>query len=93
MTARVICIGPNLPDQTRGSFHVHAVGCADIDRSYRSREFDTDKTNVIEVNTLEELVEYVYADQLREEEDATASDYANDFYVFPCVKGLHSSDS
>jgi hypothetical protein len=90
MSATVVCIGPNLPDQSRGSFHVHAAGCADIGRSrdYRSREFDGDKANPIEIETLEDLVEYVYADQLAEDDETTASSLTSDFYVFPCVKGI-----
>lgn len=31
----IVVIGPNLRDQSKGSFHVHAAGCADIKRNYR----------------------------------------------------------
>jgi hypothetical protein len=90
MSVSVVCIGPNLPDQSKGSFHVHAAGCADVTRSpdYRSREFASDKTNSITIETLTDLVEYVYADQLAEDEESSASDYASDFYLFPCVRGI-----
>lgn len=77
----VVILGPNLPDQSNGSFHVHAEGCADIQRSplYRSREFDTDKKNPIDVDSVEDIARYVYDF----EDDPT--EYVSDFYVLPCV--------
>jgi acyl-CoA-binding protein len=31
----VTVIGPNLRDQSKGDFHVHRAGCADIARRYK----------------------------------------------------------
>lgn len=86
---RVVIIGPNLPDQSKGSFHVHAAGCADIRRSpqYRSREFDYDKTNPVSVADRDEIVEYAYADQIGGGE-MTVADGRSDVYVFPCAAAL-----
>lgn len=86
---RVVVIGPNLPDQTRGSYHVHAAGCADIGRSrdYRSPEFAYDKTNPIAVADRDEIVEYVYADQIGGG-DMTVADGRGDLHVFPCAAAL-----
>ena len=84
---RVHVIGPNLPDQSKGSFHVHAAGCADVRRSpdYRSREFAHDKAHPIEADSLTAVIEYVYADMLDDEPGGTVEDYRSDFYLFPCV--------
>jgi len=83
--ARVVVIGPNLP-RSDESFHVHAAGCSDIYRSldYRSHEFDSDKANAMEFNSVEEIAEYVYADQIAEG-GYDAADLINDFRIFPCV--------
>jgi hypothetical protein len=35
MTVRIS--GPNLRDQTKGSFHVHREGCADIKKAAKKR--------------------------------------------------------
>jgi len=75
---RVIVLGPNLIDQSKGSFHVHAAGCRDIN-SYYGRQFDADKANPLDVNSVEEIAEYVY------DYEDNPREYANDFYVFPCV--------
>lgn len=86
----IVCIGPNLPDQRKGSFHVHAKGCADVvrNRDYLSPEFAFDKTNGIEAETMAEVVKYVYADQLAEDADLTIDDCVNDFHVFDCAQAL-----
>jgi hypothetical protein len=77
----VIVLGPNLPDQSKGSFHVHAVGCADINRSpiYQSSEFWGDKQSPMDVNSVEEIAEAVY------DFEENPTEYVSDFYVFPCV--------
>lgn len=78
----VVVLGPNLMDQSNGSFHVHAAGCADIKRSraYDSPEFDDDKKYPLDMESVEQIADYVYADI---EDDPR--EYVNDFYVFPCV--------
>jgi hypothetical protein len=85
---RVVVIGPNLPDQSRGQYHVHLAGCADIGRSrdYRSGEYDADKANPIEVDTLDEAVEYAYGDAIDDGDDVAS--LRSDMYVFPCAAGL-----
>lgn len=79
-------IGPNLPDQSKGQFHVHAKDCADVTRSrdYRSKEFAHDRSHTIEVKSLAEVSAYVYADQIGQGE-MTAEGGVSDIYVFPCV--------
>lgn len=82
-------IGPNLPDQSRGSFHVHAKDCLDVwrNRDYRGPDFKTDRETTVEATTVAELVEYVYADQIGEG-SMTVNDGIGDLYVFPCANAL-----
>lgn len=79
---KVVVLGPNLMDQSNGSFHVHAAGCADINRNraYRSPEFADDKRNVLDMQSVEEIAEYVYSDVTD-----NPTQYVSDFDVFPCV--------
>ncbi len=74
---KVIVVGPNLPDQSKGSFHVHAVGCSDL--NHYGREFDSDKANPLDVSGVEEIADYVY------DFEENPREYVNDIYVFPCV--------
>ncbi len=77
-------MGPNLHGSER-PYHVHAAGCADVQRSavYRGREHQSDKDTPIEVDNLVEVAEYVYADV---EDDPW--NLIDDFEVFGCAKGL-----
>lgn len=90
MIVRVV--GPNLNDQTRGTFHVHADGCADLKKYGPGRRFGGDeygeRETPLDVDTALEVVEEIYADQLDENPDVTAADWLDDFYFAPCVKSL-----
>lgn len=83
--ASLIVLGPNLPDQRNGSFHVHAEGCANINRNpdYKSREFDSDKASPMEFASEKEVAEYVYADMLDENDIDTL---ISDVYFHACVR-------
>jgi hypothetical protein len=92
---KVHIIGPNLLDQSKGSFHVHAEGCADMKRSPRvydwrggRGEHAGDIKTPVEVESMQDIVEYCYADQLDEGDYDGWRDLDNDFHVLPCVKGL-----
>jgi hypothetical protein len=76
----VVVLGPNLHG-SNSTFHVHAAGCADIKRNafYRSPEFNDDKRNPLDFNSVEEIAEYVY------DFEENPRDLVNDFEVFPCV--------
>lgn len=84
---KLIVIGPNLPDQSKGSFHVHAQGCLalNVKSYYPSPEFDFDRTNAMEFDSVQEIAEFVYADMLDENE---VTDLLSDFYVHTCVDYL-----
>jgi len=80
----IVILGPNLADQSKGSFHVHSAGCADIKRNrlYKSREFDSDKRNVQDFDSEKQVAEYVYADMLDENDMATL---LSNIYFHACV--------
>ncbi len=82
----VTIIGPNLRDQSKGSFHVHAAGCADIVKmSRRDPEFAHGWD--MEASTREEVAGEVYADMI-DESGATPESYVSDFHFAPCCASL-----
>ncbi len=88
---RVHIIGPNLPDQSNGSFHVHAEGCADVKRSplYRGPDFASDRRHTFDVASLVDIVEQTMPDQVAEEGDGfDPLSWIDDFHILPCVGNL-----
>lgn len=87
---KIEIVGPNLVDQSKGSFHVHAAGCADLNkRQYHSNRNIEQYLWIIEAESQQEIVEEVYSDFLPTNDDGeptTWLDYADDVYIFPCVK-------
>jgi len=83
---RVHIIGPNLPDQSKGGFHVHAEGCSDVKRSklYASPEFDGDKSYVYDLPSAVAAGDEVYADHIAEG-SMEPGEGVHDLYFFPCV--------
>jgi hypothetical protein len=87
MTQRVLIVGPNLQDQSKGSFVVHAVGCADLKRLAR-REPEVAFGWQIDAATTDEIVESIYSDIMAEHEGdewATVAAYRSDVHIAPCV--------
>jgi hypothetical protein len=81
MAQKVTIIGPNLRDQSKGEFHIHAAGCADIARqAKRDRAFEEGWT--IEAETLTEVCDEVYPP---EDFDCEPGEYLSSFHVAPCV--------
>lgn len=90
--ASVVVIGPNLVDQSTGSFHVHAAGCSDIKRrEYSSREFEYDRTHPIEFGSEVEVSEYINSDFI--DDDNPAESFLNDIHFFPCVNFEEKKES
>ena len=84
---RVTICGPNLRDQSKGTFHVHAEGCADLKRhAHREPEYRDGWT--INAESREAVADEVYADIIDENPDSTAADYVSDFHFFPCCNDL-----
>jgi len=87
-----IC-GPNLNDQSRGTFHVHSDGCMDL-RHYgpgRKQGGERDGRREMQVKdaTVAKIVAEVYADHIAEQPVTSRLSYAvdliNDFWFAPCV--------
>jgi hypothetical protein len=72
--------GPNLRDQSKGTFHVHTADCADC-RRYRDEErLDMD------ANTREAVVLEIYPPEDFDYDIATEFGmYASDVWFAPCV--------
>lgn len=83
MTQRVVIVGPNLSDQSKGSFHVHAEGCADLRRNHNLRY--EDHGHVIDATSLCHVAESVYDNGIMQD-DETGLDYLSDFHIAPCVQ-------
>ena len=87
---KLVVPGPNLNDQTRGSFHVHAHGCADLKHygpGTKNGGAEINYTDVFDVQSKLELVSVVYGDILTENDDIPES-YLGDFWFAPCVQDL-----
>jgi hypothetical protein len=84
---RVTICGPNLRDQSKGSFHVHAAGCADLVRGARREpEYRSDWT--IEAATRDDVVLEVYSDMILANDCDPIEDYRSDLHFFPCCADL-----
>lgn len=88
MSQALHVVGPNLRDQSKGSFHVHAAGCRDMKRmAKRDPEFDFElrqHPQGDEFSTCVEVAESVYDNGIMTD-DETGEDYLHDFYFAPCV--------
>jgi len=84
---RVYICGPNLRDQSKGSFHVHAADCADLRRSSEPVYAEELKHPPVEVASAVEAAEYVYDNGIMQDGE-TGADYLHDFHFFPCCDGL-----
>lgn len=82
-TQTLTIVGPNLPQQAKATFHVHAAGCADLKRGWIKRyaidAWDMDATCLTDV----EADVYDFAPD--ENPDYVLGDYQSEFYFAPCV--------
>lgn len=80
----VVVVGPNLRNQDKGDFHVHAKGCADLHRDPVVRR--EDQSFVIEVESKLDVVEAVYPpEEFGYDPAEEAGDYLSDIYFAPCT--------
>lgn len=86
----VTIYGPNLRDQTRGTFHVHAAGCAHGKHYGPGTKFGGDDAGLpLEADSATAVVEFIYADQLAEHDgDVKPADWLDDFHFAPCARAL-----
>lgn len=86
---KVYVVGPNLNDQSKGQFHVHAAGCADLKRMARCdgayREELTHEP--VDLETQEAVARHVYDNGIMEEGE-TGLDYLSEFHFFPCCERM-----
>lgn len=88
--------GPNLNDQSKGQFHVHAEGCAHGRNYGRRGRLGGERGWTVEVGTKLAVCAAVYADHLgdlglTEDDDAGVAilaDWLSDFHFAPCLKGV-----
>lgn len=83
---KVVVIGPNLWKQDKGQFHVHAVGCADINRDpHRYGYRQAAPHMVIEANSPDAVGDEIYADHIGEG-SMNPGEGTSDCHFAPCVK-------
>lgn len=90
MTA-VTIIGPNLYDQSKGQFHVHAKGCSDIARDPKHYGYASAAPHMeAEAKSEEDVAGFVYCDVMDEAEPGSrwtkAEAYVDEFHFAPCVQ-------
>lgn len=83
---RVVICGPNLNDQSKGQFHAHAEGCADL-RRMASREPEYRHGWTVEVETRIEVGDNIYEDHIGEG-TMLSGEGVDDVHFFPCLKDL-----
>jgi hypothetical protein len=83
---KVTICGPNLNDQSKGTFHVHAEGCADLKRNAQ-REPEYRHGWTIEAASRDEVGDEIYADHIAEG-SMRPGEGADDCHFFPCCDGL-----
>lgn len=79
---RVVIVGPNLNDQSKGTFHVHAEGCADLKRDPNMR--GEDQSMVVTAATRVDVADYIYGEDAGDF-DGTPESNLPDFHFAPCV--------
>jgi hypothetical protein len=91
MPTKVRVFGPNLSSigQQKGTFHVHAIGCADNAHYGPGRKYGgDDRGEMMKATSREDIVRDIYSDHMADETgdpaDADWRDY-DDLYLAPCV--------
>jgi hypothetical protein len=90
-TQSVTIIGPNLRDQSKGSFHVHATGCADIARMAHRDPAYRDADWSMEATCRDAVVLEVYSDMIEHNDCEPIEGYRDDLHFFPCCADLPQS--
>jgi hypothetical protein len=75
--------GPNLNDQSKGSFHVHTADCRDNRKEVRYNGSDNPYTG--DFDSVIDVVEFIYSDIIAENPDQSIDEYVLDFHFAPCV--------
>lgn len=83
---RVTICGPNLNDQSKGQFHIHAADCADL-KKHAQREPEYRNGWTIEASSRDEVGDSIYEDHI-EEGSMDPGEGTSDCHFFPCTAGL-----
>jgi hypothetical protein len=83
---KLIVHGPNLHNQTQGTFHVHAAPCRD--NAKEVRENGSVDPIVLDASSVIDVVDAIYPADQFEDRDAHIDAYIADFHFAPCVKDL-----
>ena len=87
---KVYVHGPNLNDQRKGTFHVHTAECGDNRHYGPEGKFGGERDAMpIDAEDSDDVIVYVYADQIAEQPEIEREDYINmlfsDFWFAPCI--------
>jgi hypothetical protein len=81
---KVIVVGPNLNDQSKGQFHVHLSGCHDLVKNAR-REPEYKNGWEIDVHSVRDVVEAVYSDFIFHNDKEPWTEFVSEIHFAPCV--------
>lgn len=81
---RIAIAGPNLRDQSEGTFHVHAADCADLLRGVR-REPEYANAHIMDAETDVDVCDAMYPPA---DFECESGEYLYDFKFFPCCSDL-----
>jgi hypothetical protein len=90
---KLAIIGPNLFDQTKGSFHVHSADCRD---GKNGRKYPLDMRTEVELSSQFEVSEFIYSDCAGDHDYKPGTPEfkkyiegcTSDFYFHNCCKAL-----
>lgn len=85
---KVTIHGPNLRDQSKGAFHIHAADCADNVKEETRNGSEYPWT--VEAETRRQVVEEVYGDQMSE--GASYESCRGDLWFAPCLDPLQEEE-
>lgn len=85
---RVTVLGPNLIDQSKGTFVVHAEGCADLSRGRNHIEYVPNHTD--DYPSRVAVCDDVYPP---EQFECTSGEYLSEFHFMPCLAHFPQEDS
>lgn len=86
---RVVIVGPNLYDQSRGQFHVHAEGCADLQRDPDMRESIATQGGItLDAGTRLDVEESIYGPEAGDFDRPHRGAWLDEFHFAPCCKEL-----
>jgi hypothetical protein len=84
-TQRVTVFGPNLHDQSKGDFHVHAAECSDCKHYGHGRKFGGEPGWTIDAPSKDDVVLDVYSDMILSNDMYDLADFVSDLHFAPCV--------